>query len=896
MQWSRSSIFLLTILIAGRASAASYPQNSIRVHRLSDSRLKPSLRHIVSRPIERNDVQLPSAQTWWGGFGKTGVGGSYSAVYAILPYNGGLVVGGDFASAGNTRAANIAFWNGVDWEPMGEGVPSGVFDLAMYNGKVIAAGGTAEEWDGTQWRLLGGGTNDWVMALEVYGDKLIAGGFFTMAGAESVGYIAQWDGTDWQPLGDGFNDWVTDLTVYGDKLAAAGYFGHQCCVTGFAEWDGSIWTDLPTLGEISFLQGSGDSLFAGTYYASLNGDPFAPRVAVWNGTTMHAMGPALDFTPFALKLLGDELFVGGNYRIDEFSGNYRLAMLDGNAWVSQITDAVGSISALQELQGHLVIGGGFATVEGELMNGISRKEYYAWQSFGPGAGMTNYVAVLGEVSGNLVAGGKFSFAGQTRVNGIAQWDGTTWHAFGSGMNLPVFSLTNFSNKLIAGGLFTQAGGVVALHVAQWDGMTWSSIGAGFDNSAWALEVFDGSLYAGGTFTKSGTSGMMGIARWDGQNWSALPPLANPMSVGALLSYRTNTELIVGGGFTNAAMSINNIARWNGGWWSALGAGLDGYVQDLCEYQGDVIACGGFTKSGTTTVNRIARWDGTSWHPIGPGFASGSLADVEVVQGVLVAAGYIRRPDESWVSYAAYWDGHAWQSLGELEGSEVRTMHSFGSGLFMGGDFESVGGVPSYYIARLDGILDVVPVQSLYFEANRHEGKVVLAWDVTGSLEELAAFRLDRRVGDAEPTYLAVVANGGGRHFDYVDENPPLEKAEYRLWGIDRSGGATWLGSALLLPALETSPRLTLLQSSPNPCRGAAVITLRLCEGTRANLRIIDSAGREVIQLLWGLVQAGQTSLSWNGQDRFGHPVPSGIYYYQLDTPFERVSRRLVVVK
>jgi hypothetical protein len=841
----------------------------------------------------------PSTQTWWDGFGATGTG-VRGIVGAIVPFNGGLVVGGGFESVGNTKVENIAFWNGAEWDPMGEGLPGGVHELIVYNSKVVAGGESVAEWDGSQWHELGGGTDAGVLALTVYGDKLIAGGFFTMAGAQSVGYVAQWDGDNWQPVGNGFDGWVIDLAAFGDKLAAAGYFGAQD-TTSVAEWDGLTWNPLPISGDISFLQGSGDSLFVGGEF-SVNGDTPVRRLAVWNGTTLHAMGPALDFTPGALKFLGDQLFLAGYYRVDEFTFNYRLAMWDGNAWVPQITDARSDIRSLEEFQGHLVIGGDFTTVEGDLMNGISRKEGDTWLSFGPGAGMLGEVVALGEASGTLFAGGGFTFAGQTPANRIAQWDGAAWHALGSGMNSYVFSLVPFSDKLIAGGLFTQAGGSNALHVAQWDGSTWFPMGAGFDNSAWALEVFDDSLYAGGSFTKSGNLEVTGIAKWDGQNWTALPALSNPLYaahpwINALLNHGMNTELIVGGDFRNAgAVTVNHVARWNGASWGAMGEGFNGLVEGLCEYQGSVIACGGFTASGMTTVNRIARWSGTFWEPIGSGFPSGAIMDVEVFQGVLVAGGYLTNPDDTWRPYAAYWNGQTWQSLGTLGGSRVRAMHALGNSLFLGGEFTSVDGIPSYYIARLDG-LDLVPVKGLHFEANRgKEGGAVLEWDVTGNLEELAAFRLDRRVGDAEPTYLAMIPNGGGSHFEYVDKTPPPEKAEYRLWGIDRSGASTWLGSAVLIPATGTIPRLALLQSSPNPCRGATVITLRLREGTRANLRIIDSSGREVIQLLSGPVQAGQTSLSWNGQDRLGHPVPSGIYYYQLDTPFERISRRLVVVK
>jgi len=846
----------------------------------------------------------PTTQTWWDGFGVTGAG-SRGIVRAIIPFNGGLVVGGSFESVGNIKATNVAFWTGTEWQSMGDGVPEGVGELVLYDGTVVAGGESVYEWDGSHWNELGGGTSSTVWALTVYEGKLIAGGFFDLAGGNQVHHIAQWDGNSWQSVGNGFDDWVTQLTVFGDTLAAAGYFGAQSDTNRVATWNGSTWNYLPVSGTGLFLQGSGDSLFIGGDLLRSGGTP-ERRIAVWNGNNLHSMGPALDFSPSTLQFLGNQLYLGGSYRIDPFLFNYRLVKWDGNDWIPQITDALGYILDLEEFQNELVIGGSIVTVEGKLMNGISRKEGNNWLSFGPGSGMSDYIGAFAELDGALVAGGRFRFAGQTRVNGVAQWDGQTWHPFGLGMSSSVQALVSFSNGLVAGGEFTYADGMAALHVAEWDGTGWSHLGDGFDNYVWALDVFNDSLYAGGKFTKSGNLDVTGLSKWDGQNWTALPPLTDPItwshpSVKALLNHGTNTELIVAGDFKTAGgLTVNHIARWNGTSWSAMGEGFNNTVEDICEFKGDVIACGWFTTSGTgagsVTVNGIAKWNGTFWEPLGSGFIGPGLviSDVAEFQGALVASGYISCADSCYQTFAAYWDGQFWNPLAELEGLEVKATHAMGNSLFFGGSFSAVNGIPAYNIARLDG-LDLVPVKSLHFEANRTSGGAMLEWDVAGSLEDLAAFRLDRRVGNGEPMALAVIPISGSNHFEYVDKAPPAEKTGYHLWGLDRGGAATLMGSTLLLPA-TTTPRLVLLQSSPNPSRGATAITLRSREQTRASLRIIDSSGREVIQLLSGPIQAGETRLSWNGQDRLGHPVPSGIYYYQLDTPFEQVAMRLVLVK
>ena len=61
-------------------------------------------------------------------------------VHALAVYHGNLVVGGQFAAAGETSANNLARWNGTTWQPLGVGMDDAVSDLIVYNGQLIAGG------------------------------------------------------------------------------------------------------------------------------------------------------------------------------------------------------------------------------------------------------------------------------------------------------------------------------------------------------------------------------------------------------------------------------------------------------------------------------------------------------------------------------------------------------------------------------------------------------------------------------------------------------------------------------------------------------------------------------------------------------------------------------------
>ena len=54
------------------------------------------------------------------------MGIDYACVSALTVYNGELIAGGDFTTAGGTRASYIARWNGATWQPLGSGMNDAV--------------------------------------------------------------------------------------------------------------------------------------------------------------------------------------------------------------------------------------------------------------------------------------------------------------------------------------------------------------------------------------------------------------------------------------------------------------------------------------------------------------------------------------------------------------------------------------------------------------------------------------------------------------------------------------------------------------------------------------------------------------------------------------------------
>ncbi|MBP6875498.1 MAG: hypothetical protein KBD56_05465 [Candidatus Eisenbacteria bacterium] len=91
-------------------------------------------------------------------------------------------------------------------------------------------------------------------------------------------------------------------------------------------------------------------------------------------------------------------------------------------------------------------------------------------------------------------------------------------------------------------------------------------------------------------------------------------------------------------------------------------------------------------------------------------------------------------------------------------------------------------------------------------------------------------------------------------------------------GVAETPGGAW--------SVETP----LVLVSPNPSSGA--VSFRLRAPANAWMELFDAQGRWVRTLRWGSGAAGEGeifTIGWDGRDRSGHPVGSGVYAWRLRT-------------
>jgi flagellar hook assembly protein FlgD len=60
--------------------------------------------------------------------------------------------------------------------------------------------------------------------------------------------------------------------------------------------------------------------------------------------------------------------------------------------------------------------------------------------------------------------------------------------------------------------------------------------------------------------------------------------------------------------------------------------------------------------------------------------------------------------------------------------------------------------------------------------------------------------------------------------------------------------------------------------------------------------VFDAAGALVTRLDGGIEPAGAHAIKWDGRDRAGKGVASGVYFYRLDGMPEVEARRMVLLK
>jgi L-ascorbate metabolism protein UlaG (beta-lactamase superfamily) len=90
--------------------------------------------------------------------------------------------------------------------------------------------------------------------------------------------------------------------------------------------------------------------------------------------------------------------------------------------------------------------------------------------------------------------------------------------------------------------------------------------------------------------------------------------------------------------------------------------------------------------------------------------------------------------------------------------------------------------------------------------------------------------------------------------------------------------------------------IRLFQNSPNPFKHSTAITYTLPSRLKINLQILNMNGQIITSLYNSFQNEGIHSITWNGLDKNGTVVPSGIYFCKIYSPQIHNQTIMLVVK
>jgi len=88
----------------------------------------------------------------------------------------------------------------------------------------------------------------------------------------------------------------------------------------------------------------------------------------------------------------------------------------------------------------------------------------------------------------------------------------------------------------------------------------------------------------------------------------------------------------------------------------------------------------------------------------------------------------------------------------------------------------------------------------------------------------------------------------------------------------------------------------LHQNYPNPFNPSTAISFALARASQTSIKIFNIQGKQIASLLNEYKKSGNHTISWDGKDKNGREVASGVYYYRIVTPFNTATRKMTLLR
>jgi hypothetical protein len=154
-------------------------------------------------------------------------------------------------------------------------------------------------------------------------------------------------------------------------------------------------------------------------------------------------------------------------------------------------------------------------------------------------------------------------------------------------------------------------------------------------------------------------------------------------------------------------------------------------------------------------------------------------------------------------------------------------------------------------------------------------------------------------------YRFVMLEGDSLHFDwayYVDPEYRLDRLVTNIFIQKDANKAIHQAYQEYLPdysgveVVENPLPIAVDPNYPNPFKTSTRITYHINRGDNVRLSVYTPTGRLVDHIVDGYMGPGSHSATWDGRDRFGNDMASGVFYYQLATGEGTVTGKMMLLR
>ena len=191
---------------------------------------------------------------------------------------------------------------------------------------------------------------------------------------------------------------------------------------------------------------------------------------------------------------------------------------------------------------------------------------------------------------------------------------------------------------------------------------------------------------------------------------------------------------------------------------------------------------------------------------------------------------------------------------------------------------------------------IVPVELTSFTVNSNGNTVELNWTTASELNN-QGFEVERKTSTDQDWVFLGFKEGKGtttesQSYSYLDNVSDLQMGtiSYRLKQIDFDGNYSY--SDIVEVDVNPVPnQFELYQNYPNPFNPRTIISFGIPVSSQVTLKVYNSLGEEVAELVNQNLGAGSYSYSFDAAG-----FPSGMYVYTLQTGEQLISKKMTLIK